>query len=133
MRKSSKCEYTIGVNTKKKRKYLRPEEAVEEANRLNALPHVIKKCIPYKCTTCHFFHVGRTDEDIPRGPLMIPQPEPEELNEAVSVEPVIMKEEKTDNFDWTVKKEIIKEVPIKTKYSDVEHEDFDWEGNKKII
>ena len=137
MRKSNKCEYTIGVNTRKKRKFLRPEEAMAEASRLNLLPHVIKKCVAYKCTTCHFFHVGRTTEDIPRGPLMIPQPEPEELMVDIKeklIEPIIEKQEEKE-FNWEAKRAIYKDQkePVKKVYSEKEHEDFDWTSDKRII
>ena len=63
MRKSHKCWYKIGVNTKNKHKYLRPEEAINEAKRLNKLTNTIKKFIAYKCDTCYFFHVGRSQVD----------------------------------------------------------------------
>ena len=137
MRKSNKCEYTIGVNTRKKRKFLRPEESMEEAARLNLMPHVIKKFVAYKCTKCHFFHVGRTTEDIPRGPLMIPQPEPEELISEEKVEVVPPVEEKVEikEFDWETKRTIYKEEkkPIKKIYSEKEHEDFNWDLDRRIL
>lgn len=141
MRKSNKCEYTIGVNTRKKRKFLRPEEAVKEAERINKLPHVIKKCVAYKCTVCHFFHVGRTHEDIPRSPLMIPQPEPEELTDAeqeVHIETPVIE----DNFDWNIKKEVPNDtipvfgeilLQVQKEMKDDKHDDFDWETDKRII
>ena len=138
MRKSNKCEYTIGVNTKKKRKFLRPEEAMAEAARLNELPHVIKKCVAYKCTVCYFFHVGRTHEDLPRGPIMIPQPEPEEIMDEVVEQQVSIDPLPADNFNWEIKKE-----PDKIEYKDpikiieqikqTPHDDFDWETDKKLI
>lgn len=143
MRKSNKCEYTIGVNTRKKRKFLRPEEAMEEASRLNSLPHVIKKCVAYKCTACHFFHVGRTTEDIPRGPLMIPQPEPEEIMEIIDpvVENYVVMElnETEEDFDWRVKNVPIKdsiqeEVKLPEKKPEkTAHDDFDWDSDPKIL
>lgn len=143
MRKSNKCEYTIGVNTRKKRKFLRPEEAMEEASRLNSLPHVIKKCVAYKCTTCHFFHVGRTTEDIPRGLLMIPQPEPEEIEKLV--EPIVEIQDETtsteheEGFDWRVKNVPLKDVPAQTQEGPPKREEktprdeFDWDSDPKIL
>ena len=124
MRKSNKCEYTIGVNKKKKRKYLKPEEALAEAARLNSLDHVIKKCVAYKCTTCHFFHVGRTSEDIDHGPLTIPYQEPEEIihAETIILESKIIQEDK---------------IPIKESVSkkniESAHDEFDWDSDRRII
>lgn len=143
MRKSNKCEYTIGVNTRKKRKFLRPEEAMDEATRLNSLPHVIKKCVAYKCTTCHFFHVGRTTEDIPRGPLMIPQPEPEEIMGAI--EPVVENykamelNDVEEDFDWRVKNVPLKDEPTHKeneapkKPEKTDHDDFDWDSDPRLL
>jgi len=142
MRKSSKCEYTIGVNKKKKRKFLRPEEAMAEAARLNELPQVIKKFVPYKCTVCYFFHVGRTHEDLHHSPLMIPQYEPEEMVEeikeiAVEAPKLIPIEPANPEFDWTVKKVLnnFEDVIITTseKQKETDHDDFDWDTNKKLI
>jgi hypothetical protein len=98
MRKSNKCEYTIGVNTRKKRKFLRPEEAVSEAERLNGLPNIIKKFIAYKCTTCNFFHVGRTAEDINKPNTLIFE---EKIIEEVKEKEIITP--KHDDFDWNNK------------------------------
>src|SRR6185312_16776240 len=68
MIKSNKCNYKIGMNERKKKKYLTPEQAITAANQLNALPNTIKKFKPYKCTVCHFFHIGRSHEDIENKP-----------------------------------------------------------------
>jgi len=141
MRKSNKCEYTIGVNTKKKRKFLRPEEAMAEAARLNELPHVIKKCVAYKCTVCYFFHVGRTHEDLHHDPLMIPQHEPEEMLEEIKelvAEEVLVEEPKHDeNFDWSIKRVPIKEEIISSlapeKKAETEHDDFDWDKDRRLF
>lgn len=65
MRKSNKCKYKIGVNEFSKRKYLRPEQAIAMANSLNSKPNSIHKTVAYKCTVCHFFHVGRSTEFLP--------------------------------------------------------------------
>lgn len=108
MRKSGKCEYTIGVNTRKKNKFLRPEEAVTEANRLNELPNVVKKFIAYKCTTCNFFHVGRSTEDNKQPTFKIF--DSENITNVIKVQ-----EEK------------IKEPII------AEHDDFDWNNKNKYI
>ena len=66
MRKGSKCKVYSHTNVetgeqilKDKKKYLRPEQAIAEADRLNKLPKQIHKLFPYKCTSCHFFHIGR--------------------------------------------------------------------------
>ncbi len=63
MRKSHKCKYTIGVNTFDKVKFLHPEDAIKDAERMNKLPTTIRKFIAYKCTTCNFFHIGRSVEN----------------------------------------------------------------------
>lgn len=69
MRKGPKCKVFSHINTetgehilKNKKKYLKPEQAIAEADRLNKLPKQIHKLLPYKCTTCHFFHIGRAGE-----------------------------------------------------------------------
>lgn len=71
MRKSSKCKYTIGVNTLSKRKYLKPEMAIEMADKINAMPNAIHKTVAYKCTVCHFFHVGRSTELLEKPDLRV--------------------------------------------------------------
>ena len=69
MRKGSQCLTFRRIDPitrekfyEKKKKYLRPEEAIKAANRLNSLPNRIHVVAPYKCTTCHFFHVGKLDQ-----------------------------------------------------------------------
>ena len=60
MQKSSKCTYKMGEAIKEKKKYLRPEEAMESAKKLNEDKTKLHVFSAYKCITCHFFHVGRT-------------------------------------------------------------------------
>lgn len=63
MRKSSKCKYTIGGVVKDKVKYLRPEEAMRVAKLINEKDaSKIHVMVAYKCTTCFFFHIGRSHE-----------------------------------------------------------------------
>lgn len=104
MRKSSKCNYKIGVNIRNKKKFLKPEDAIKEAERLNKMPNVIKKFVAYKCTTCFFFHVGRTNEDT--SPVEFEKLLPKQVEE-LKLEPVITLKEKViikhDDFDWDSK------------------------------
>ena len=109
MRKSSKCEYTIGVNTRKKKRFLRPEEAIDEAERLNELPNIIKKFIAYKCTTCLFFHVGRSTED---------------NKKPINKESIFVQEIK---IEYITEPNPIKITEPETKPS---HDDFDWDNKK---
>jgi hypothetical protein len=60
MQKSHKCKYKIGVNEIQKKKFLKPEDAIAMANFLNTKPNIIHTMVAYKCTTCHFFHIGRS-------------------------------------------------------------------------
>lgn len=108
MRKSGKCEYTIGVNTRKKKKFLRPEEAIDEVNRLNNLPNVVKKFIAYKCTTCHFFHVGRSSEDNKKPTIEDYNKSVSHLKKAEEIIPVVVViEPQHDDFDWDCKNKYI--------------------------
>ena len=104
MRKSNKCKYTIGVNTRDKKKYLKPEDAINEANRVNSFPNNIKKMVPYKCTVCHFFHIGRTHDDIVRPTNVFQQPMPTPPVVTTEIKKVIVTH---DDFDWTTNKRII--------------------------
>jgi hypothetical protein len=40
------------------------ESAIRQCKRLNIQESRIKKVVPYKCTTCHKFHIGRNGKDI---------------------------------------------------------------------
>lgn len=60
MQKSSKCTYKMGEVITQKKKYLRPEEATESAKKLNEDQTKLHLFAAYKCTSCHFFHVGRS-------------------------------------------------------------------------
>jgi len=44
---------------KAKKKFNTLEEAIQECSRINNKPQTIHKVVPYKCKTCHMFHVGR--------------------------------------------------------------------------
>lgn len=102
MRKSFKCQYTIGVNTKNKKKFLRPEDAIAEADKINRMPQSIKKVIAYKCTTCQFFHIGRSSEDLDKPIIDVPTQESEIINQ-----PPIKFVEPHDDFDWETDKRIL--------------------------
>jgi hypothetical protein len=62
MQKSSKCTYKIGEMVREKKKYLRPEEAIKSADMLNEDVTKLHLFSAYKCTTCYFFHVGRSNK-----------------------------------------------------------------------
>jgi hypothetical protein len=66
MQKSSKCTYKMGEVVKEKKRYLRPEDAIESAAKLNEDKTKLHIFAAYKCTTCHFFHVGRSHKINPR-------------------------------------------------------------------
>lgn len=108
MIKSNKCDYKIGAMERKKKRYLTPELAIAAAIKLNALPNIIKKFIPYKCTVCHFFHVGRSHDDLKKEPatnifnpeLAIPQPVIEKEPEPIIIPP-------HDDFDWDTDKRLM--------------------------
>lgn len=61
MRKSNKCSYSIGPYKKDKRKFLRPEDAINESKKLNMRESTLHLYQAYKCTVCHFFHIGRSN------------------------------------------------------------------------
>jgi hypothetical protein len=50
----------MGVVIKQKKKYIRPEEATESAKKLNEDQTKLHLFAAYKCTSCNFFHVGRS-------------------------------------------------------------------------
>lgn len=71
MRKGSQCKTFSHIDTatgekvfRDKTKYLKPESASIDAQKLNDSPKQIHKVYAYKCTSCHFFHVGRVTEII---------------------------------------------------------------------
>lgn len=50
--------------TVKKKKYDTLDSAIYEAKKLNARPKQIIKLVPYKCTVCHNYHLGRNGNPI---------------------------------------------------------------------
>jgi rubrerythrin len=62
MQKSSKCSYKYGDKIIHKKRYLRPEQALESARKLNEDPSKIHYFSAYKCTMCNFFHVGKNNK-----------------------------------------------------------------------
>ncbi len=62
MQKSSKCSHFVGGKETPKKKYLKVEDAVASAKKLSEDPSKIHLFSAYKCTTCHFFHVGRNNK-----------------------------------------------------------------------
>jgi hypothetical protein len=128
MRKSNKCSYKIGINERKKRKFLRPEEAMKEADRLNNQPNLIKKFVAYKCTVCYFFHVGRSTENIDKKVNIFAQPvEEQEVIIEETIEDVLIQdpslEEEISEDNGIVKKESVNN----------DHDNFDWESDKRIL
>lgn len=105
MFKSNKCDYTIGTNKVVKKKYLTPDLAIKQANYLNTLPNIIKKFVPYKCTVCHFFHVGRSNEDNIQPEENNPFTKNVVIPEVQKVEPII-EIPRHDDFDWDTDKRI---------------------------
>jgi len=65
MQKSSKCEYRYGEKVFKKKRYLRPEDAMKSAKKLNEDPSKLHYFVAYKCTTCLYFHVGKSYKEKP--------------------------------------------------------------------
>ena len=65
MQKSNKCGYKMGEFTREKKKYLRPEEAIESTKKLNSDPSKLNLFVAYKCTTCYCFHVGKSHKTNP--------------------------------------------------------------------
>ena len=129
MRKSNKCSYKIGINERKKRKFLRPEEAMNEANRLNKQPNLLKKFIAYKCTVCCFFHVGRSNEDLKRESDIFTQ-----VHEEVIVEDLSIIEEEAQIIETSIEEEaVIEEVVIEDIQVTNSHDDFDWDTDHRII
>jgi len=66
--KRSHCEKIIvvdGIKTiKKKVPYDTLEEAIAQCKFVNIQPKVTEKNVPYKCTVCHKYHVGRNGKPI---------------------------------------------------------------------
>ncbi len=128
MRKSSKCSYKIGVNEKKKEKFLRPEQAVALADFLNSKPNIIKKYVSYKCTTCQFFHVGRSWEDKKMDTDIFNNQSKQTVDEHVGLKVV-------GHIDTYVKPAEVEVIEVKA-VEQVEIklvDDFDWDSNKRII
>jgi hypothetical protein len=72
MNKSPVCTRLLYIDPKTgkhvrtdKKKFLKPEEAIKAANRLNAKDNVLHKVEAYKCTTCLRFHIGKTKKKKP--------------------------------------------------------------------
>lgn len=107
MRKSSKCRYKIGLLEKNKKKFLKPEEAIAECEKLNAQPNTIRKYIPYKCTTCHFFHIGRSSEQNVKQVDIFKQPEIQIKVEITIISPAVEPIPPHDDFDWESDKRIL--------------------------
>jgi len=66
--KRSHCEKIIVIDgvetTKKKKPYDSLDEAIVQCKIVNVQPKVIEKVVPYKCTVCHKYHVGRNGKPI---------------------------------------------------------------------
>ncbi len=124
MRKSYKCSYKIGINEKKKVKFLRPELAIAEAERLNNMPNAIKKYVPYKCTTCYFFHVGRSIDSLEVKKNGVFVQEGDRVADPVQEVVVVAAVEKKKPV------EVIKKVEI---LYGPDHDDFDWDKDKRLI
>ena len=54
-----KCERKFGERIVSKEQYETNEIAIEVCRRINQQPKQIHKVVPYKCTFCHKFHVGK--------------------------------------------------------------------------
>lgn len=149
MRKSSKCSYKIGVNEKKKERFLRPEQAIALADFLNSKPNIIKKYIAYKCTTCYFFHVGRSWEDKNMATDIFNSSGNAGRPLDLKVVGHISTYDKTEQPSIIVE-EHVGELPVIMEHSDEivaedelmiapiaevvkKEEDFDWESDKRII
>jgi len=66
--KRSHCEKIIIKNDieeiKKKKAYNSLDEAILQAKIINVSDNVTEKNVPYKCTVCHKYHVGRNGKPI---------------------------------------------------------------------
>ena len=62
MQKSGKCSYKLGDKMVQKKRYLRPEEAMKAADLMNLDVSKLHYFSAYKCTTCHFFHIGKNNK-----------------------------------------------------------------------
>lgn len=49
---------------KPKKAFETNELAIKHCKIVNALPNRINKVVPYKCHTCHQFHVGRNGSEL---------------------------------------------------------------------
>ena len=102
------------------------------------MPHVIKKCVAYKCTKCYFFHVGRSTEDIHHDEFIEPEEIPIQALKIVENTNIPAIELLTSiEEDIFVKKVILKIVDEKEKNKEpvlvTAHDDFDWERDKRIL
>lgn len=49
---------------KLKKAYKTQDEAIDAAKILNSHNHVISKVVPYKCSECHLYHIGRNGNQL---------------------------------------------------------------------
>ena len=53
------CQKKFGGKIVSKKQYETNEIAIEVCGRINKNPKQIHKVVPYKCSFCHKFHVGK--------------------------------------------------------------------------
>jgi hypothetical protein len=47
-----------------KKAYNTQDEAIDVAKIINSQDHVIHKVVPYKCSVCHKYHLGRNGKEL---------------------------------------------------------------------
>lgn len=62
--KRSHCEKIVKGEVVKKKAYDTLDEAIIQAKIINVSPNVTEKNVPYKCTVCHKYHIGRNGKPI---------------------------------------------------------------------
>jgi hypothetical protein len=62
--KRTHCEKIVDGKVIKKKGYDSLDEAILQAKIINVHPTVTEKNVPYKCTVCHKYHVGRNGKPI---------------------------------------------------------------------
>lgn len=69
MQKSANCSYKRNGETIQKKKFLKVDEAVAAADSQNKKVSNIHLFTAYKCTTCFFFHIGKSHKLNPNNNL----------------------------------------------------------------
>ena len=60
------CFKKYGNRLVPKKQYNTQDEAIDDAKIINKKPHQIHKVVPYRCSICHKYHLGKNKTLIKR-------------------------------------------------------------------